>query len=75
MKRRREGDDVWRKKDREVAGVEKGKRVGGKRDGGCTWCVATLLHGAHALSLRDEVEPANQNLCPNDSSVNPPHPT
>jgi hypothetical protein len=29
MKRRLEGDDVWRKEDREVAGVEKGKRVGG----------------------------------------------
>jgi hypothetical protein len=28
-KRRREGDDVLRKEDREVAGVEKGKRVGG----------------------------------------------
>jgi hypothetical protein len=28
-------DDVWRKEDREVAGVEKGKRVGekGKRVG------------------------------------------
>jgi hypothetical protein len=36
------------------------------------WCVATLLHGAHVLSLRDEVEPANQNLCTNDGSVNPP---
>jgi hypothetical protein len=36
MKRRREGDDVWRKEDREVAGVEKGKRIGenGKRVGG-----------------------------------------
>jgi hypothetical protein len=35
-KRRREGDDVWRKEDREVAGVEKGKRIGekGKRVGG-----------------------------------------
>jgi hypothetical protein len=29
MKRRREGDDVWRKEDKAVAGVEKGKRVGG----------------------------------------------
>jgi hypothetical protein len=25
MERRREGDDVWRKEDREVSGVEKGK--------------------------------------------------
>jgi hypothetical protein len=36
MKRRREGDDVWRNEDREEAGVEKGKRAGekGKRVGG-----------------------------------------
>jgi hypothetical protein len=32
MKRRREGDDVWRKEDREVAGVEKGKWIKGTED-------------------------------------------
>jgi hypothetical protein len=33
MKRRHEGDDVWRKEDREVAGVKKGKESVDKRDG------------------------------------------